>query len=383
MQPDPQLERAVSAALIRLRVRSPYLATLALFAAIAPSDEQPTGATDGRTIYLNPEYFGRLPPAGQDVALLHLVLHAALCHVARRAEREPWLWNTACDLAVNGILAQQQGLKLPDTLLRDPELERWSVEEIYEFLLVHPSRAPLLEEPDLLDAAPDDSWKAGYGLDDPTQPPAAAQQTYWRKARDQAEVIAIAAGSELSPGLRRELGTLEPGKLDWRAHLWRFLVRTPTDFQGYDRRFIHSGLYLDALEGESARVHIAIDTSGSMSTPLVSMVMSEAQGIVSAYPYLVCELYFADTALHGPHLLRADSAPPIPEGGGGTDFRPFFAEVERPERRDWNAVCVYLTDGHGQFPDEAPALPTLWIVTPGGRDLEDFPFGETVRIMPD
>ena len=42
-------------------------------------------------------------------------------------------------------------------------------------------------------------------------------------------------------------------------------MQTPNDFQGYDRRFIWNGLYIDALVGESVQVYVAIDTSGSIS----------------------------------------------------------------------------------------------------------------------
>ena len=45
-------------------------------------------------------------------------------------------------------------------------------------------------------------------------------------------------------------------------------------------------------------------------------------------------------------------------------------------------VAIYLTDGYGPFPDPAPKLPTLWVVTPGGLALEKFPFGERVRLLP-
>ncbi|MDJ0712864.1 MAG: hypothetical protein QNJ54_01430 [Prochloraceae cyanobacterium] len=44
-------------------------------------------------------------------------------------------------------------------------------------------------------------------------------------------------------------------------------------------------------------------------------------------------------------------------------------------------VCVYLTDGYGDFPPEPPELPVLWVVTLGGLDLSEFPFGEAVRLL--
>ncbi|MGY6528538.1 MAG: hypothetical protein ACXITR_01285 [Cyanobacterium sp.] len=44
-------------------------------------------------------------------------------------------------------------------------------------------------------------------------------------------------------------------------------------------------------------------------------------------------------------------------------------------------VCIYLTDGYGCFPDNVPSLPVLWVVCAGGLDLQEFPFGETVRLL--
>jgi hypothetical protein len=44
------------------------------------------------------------------------------------------------------------------------------------------------------------------------------------------------------------------------------------------------------------------------------------------------------------------------------------------------AVLVYLTDGFGTFPNETPDHPTLWVVTPGGLESENFPFGNVVRL---
>ena len=43
-------------------------------------------------------------------------------------------------------------------------------------------------------------------------------------------------------------------------------------------------------------------------------------------------------------------------------------------------MLVYLTDGFGEFPAEAPAHPTLWAITAGGIDAGLVPFGEVVRL---
>ena len=105
----------------------------------------------------------------------------------------------------------------------------------------------------------------------------------------------------------------------------------------------------------------------------------EVLGILRAYPHLTGVLYYADAALHGPFMLSDPLPPPV--GGGGTDFRPFFEAVDQAASPFGDGVCVYLTDGAGTFPAEPPPLPVLWVVTPGGRDLAAFPFGEAVRLL--
>jgi len=72
---------------------------------------------------------------------------------------------------------------------------------------------------------------------------------------------------------------------------------------------------------------------------------------------------------------------PPPEGGGGTDFRPFFDAIAATWGGQNEAVCVYLTDGYGDFPEKIPQLPILWVIIPGGLDTDEFPYGEVVRLQ--
>lgn len=64
-----------------------------------------------------------------------------------------------------------------------------------------------------------------------------------------------------------------------------------------------------------------------------------------------------------------------------TDFCPFFQAAADHWSQDQEAVCVYLTDGYGDFPEEPPELPVLWVVTPGGAQDDAFPFGEVCRLL--
>jgi predicted metal-dependent peptidase len=199
---------------------------------------------------------------------------------------------------------------------------------------------------------------------------------------DQARTVArtTVAGREPA-GIARELGAIGAAQLDWRTYLWRYLTQTPTDFGSYDRRFVGDELYLETLAGESARVLVAIDTSGSVAGADVQAFLGELRGILQAYPLLRCELYYADAAIYGPYALTARDPIPPPAGGGGTDFRPFLAAADQHQFAASTTVAIYLTDGYGSFPERAPRVPVLWVVTPGGRDLGQFPFGETVRLL--
>jgi predicted metal-dependent peptidase len=186
---------------------------------------------------------------------------------------------------------------------------------------------------------------------------------------------------QLPAHLAREFGQAQAPQLDWRSYLWRFLVQTPTDFAGFDRRFVGQRLYLETLTGESVRVHVCVDTSGSIRAAHLQVFVNEVQAILSAYPHIRCDLYYADSQLHGPYTLAAHGVVPPAEGGGGTDFRPFFHQVASQQDTWTPTLAVYLTDGFGPFPPQPPAFPVLWVVTPGGRALEQFPFGEAVRLL--
>jgi len=195
-------------------------------------------------------------------------------------------------------------------------------------------------------------------------------------------VLASSQGQgSLPAGMLRHLGEVADPQIDWRSQLWRYLVRTPTDFSGFDRRFLHCGLYLDHLEGESVQVFVCIDTSGSIDDEQMSLFIGEVSGILSSYPMLDCRLWYADAECYGPYEIGSMHEIPQPEGGGGTDFRPFFQAAMEAWSGDQEAICVYLTDGYGAFPEEAPQLPVLWVIVPGGLPSEEIPYGEISRLI--
>lgn len=397
MELDANLKKKLSASILRITERSAFFATLALYARLEASEQIPTAATDGKTIFVNPAFINQLTTPEQDGVLLHEVLHAALLHVTRRAGRQPELWNIAADVVINGMLVKE-GYQLPEGHVRNELVEHLSTEEVYEVLLKKAELQPL-QMVDLIDQAPGDASAEGQAGEKPSdqagkpkagEKPGAksghetkeAIEGHWRKAIEQAQVAAktLAAG-KLPAGLQRELPNAIAPQLDWRTYLWRYLTQTPTDFQDFDRRFVGQGMYLDTLAGESVKVLVCIDTSGSIANDEMQIFVSELREILGAYPHLRCELFYADAALYGPYALHVNSPLPPPQGGGGTDFRPFFERIATHQFLAGNTVAIYLTDGYGDFPDRPPRCPVLWVVAPGGLDLDKFPFGEALRLL--
>jgi predicted metal-dependent peptidase len=372
--------KLISASLLRLRMKSPFFVTLAMFARFIPSQTIPTAATDGRDIFFNPEFLRSLPSNQQDGVILHEVLHAALLHPLRLSGRDPELWNIAADIVVNGMIALQNGFELPPGGLRDQKLEHFSVEEVYQLLRSQGKHRFHLADLDLL-AVNSEVTKVPL-VSGECQNSINTLTAHWQQALQQATVIArTGLSGKLPDGIDRELSTIVNPQLDWRSYLWRYLVQTAIDFQGFDRRFVGRGIYLEALVGESVRVYVAVDTSRSVEEATLQLFLNEVQGILGSYPHLECELYYVDSDAHGPYSLTPNSTLPVPQGGGGTSFVPFFDRVNQIWDGYTQAICIYLTDGYGEFPNYQPGLPTLWVVTPGGLDLSQFPFGEAVRLI--
>ncbi|MCP9784078.1 hypothetical protein KBY83_12260 [Cyanobium sp. WKJ7-Wakatipu] len=397
----------ISATRIRLRRHSPFFAALALFVDVRFTEEVPVAATDGRLLFFHPNGYGDLPPPERDAVFLHELLHAALLHPSRRGVREPELFNIAADIVVNGMVAAEKSIALPKGAIRDTKLEHHSVEEIYELLQKNAKKKqPKLPLVDLLKpgsmglGAEQEKGEEGKGGEEgegkefgdcSSHDPAGELhdlhdrsflEAHWKQAIQQAKVLASSQGQDNLPaGILRHLGEVADPQIDWRSQLWRYLVRTPTDFSGFDRRFLHRGLYLDHLEGESVQVFVCIDTSGSIDDEQMSLFIGEVNGILSSYPMLDCRLWYADAECYGPYEIGSVHEIPQPEGGGGTDFRPFFQAAMEAWSGDQEAICVYLTDGYGDFPEEAPRLPVLWVIVPGGLQSEDIPYGEISRLI--
>jgi hypothetical protein len=118
---------------------------------------------------------------------------------------------------------------------------------------------------------------------------------------------------------------------------------------------------------------VAIDTSGSMTTPLFEQIRAELDRIRELAEVTVVE---CDRVIRKTHRLNGR----LQEinGRGGTDLRPPFAGAVIDSIRP--AVIIYFTDGRGKAPRLAPKIPVIWCLTHSAK--RPAPWGTVVHMQP-
>jgi predicted metal-dependent peptidase len=372
----------------------PFFGTLLFRLGGRPSSSIATMATDGVSLFYNPEFVDTLNAAELAGVLAHEVMHPALQHHTRRGDRNPARWNMACDYAINPMLLDA-GLTLPEDVLIDSRFRGMSAERIYNLIeederredssgqsesqTGNGSSAPKGDSVQNDEAgneaqAPSTPGGVGQVLDAPepggeSGPSVSEQAREWQIAVEQAEMVAKVAG-KLPGGAVRALETSQAAKVDWRELLRRaWSDTTPSDYSWTrpNRRHVWAGLYLPGITSEGVgEIAIAVDCSGSVGPRQLGLFEAEIRSILAGQrPRLVHVLYF-DAAVKKVETYQAGQPVSLsPVGGGGTDFRPCF---------DWLAeqaiipqTLVFLTDLCGAFPSEAPTYPVIWASTAARR----------------
>ncbi len=414
------MDQRISSYLLQLRRHHPFLATISLMATYQFDAQTDNITADGKSIQINPDYFQQLAIDEKNGLLLHATLHNALLHPIRCGVRDLQIWNIAADIVVNQIIIEAGAFKPPPNTAVEPKYADLSVEQVYEKLCVvakqlagsaaqkssnsqqqqktggggksgSPDQSAEQIANDLLSqiypAIADLQGKPPQQSNSQSHPQAQRDQkaleNHWKAAFKKAEAVQRLHQKnrgQLPAGLLREIDTLYQPELDWKTLLWRFVSKTPCDYSGYDRRFLYQKLYLEQLESESLTLIVAIDTSGSIEKEELSQFISELSAILNAYPFIEATLFYVDAEVYGPYPIDANFELPPICGDGGTDFRDLFRIAEQQRSPFDDMLCIYMTDGDGEFPAHAPSMPVLWVVCNGGLESHRFPFGEVARL---
>lgn len=141
------LGRRLLAARGRILAEHGFYGLLLMHMKFAIGDELDTAWVSRDTITFNPEFSDTLNADELCFVLEHEVLHAALGHLERIGDRDPNLWNLACDIVVNSNIKHSNGDDPASITLRCGAGEsfhlapngregwRYTADEVYEMLM--------------------------------------------------------------------------------------------------------------------------------------------------------------------------------------------------------------------------------------------------------
>ncbi|MCD8340927.1 MAG: VWA-like domain-containing protein [Clostridiales bacterium] len=376
--------------------------------------------TDGVNILYNPTFLMKLYQ--EDLVLLnryylHMVLHCMFRHELNRGDRDPDLWDMACDIAAENVLdgIDNRAVNLMQSAFREEmydrlhedakvltaeavyrSLSRWHVSyeeqlrirqeffrDDHQFWPKDPNQEQQEQE--------QDGDASGEG--DRRQLEAQRQEIEgkWKhidqKTQTNLETFFAEHGTE-AEGLLKTIRVENRERYDYARFLRRFVSlreEMKVDPDSFDYAFYAYGLELygdipliEPLEyQESQKIQdfvIVIDTSDSCSDGVIEAFLGETQTILhhqdAFFQHMNLHIIQADaavqmdTVLHSPAEFDRFVDSFTVKGYGGTDFRPAFAYVDRllaqGQLRELKGL-LYFTDGFGDYPQRKPAYETAFV----------------------
>jgi len=413
---DPRISKQRSA----LVLDQPFFGALSLRLKVVEDPSCKTFWTDGESLGYNPAYLAGLNDLETRGILAHEILHVANGHCWRQGDRDPGLWNDACDYAINPIV-YDAGMQLPKGGLFDARFRGKSAEEIYGILAQEKRQKEKQQGKGKQDGGKPDAQPGQKPGDTPggSSPPQSANgantpsatpepgtspeaapscgEVRQYKADDKSQkeadwkvaVLQAAKAAKMRGGLGGSLEgmvqlAVEP-VVDWRAILQRFAQESsPTDysFAMPNRRYLHMGLYLPSLNEPAVGDAVFVrDASGS--------VFDETQAQFDAEILVVNEtvrprrliVLDCDTRVKQVQIFERGDAVKLPpvRGGGGTSFVDPFKRLA--DEGIHPTFLVYLTDMDGAFPTDVPSYPVLWASTVPLKRAKPAPFGEMMEVI--
>ncbi|MGW6195433.1 vWA domain-containing protein [Kribbella sp. NPDC055110] len=305
-------------------------------------------------IYVNP--LTSLTQSEWRFVMAHEMLHAALRHGERVGGRDPYLWNVAADLVINGWLLEMGVGTLPDGGLYDPALKGMSAEEVYDRITTDLRRYRKL------------ATLRGVGLGDVLGHPlphsgeaarAAGLDDIYRRALSTGLAYHDPARGTLPAGLVEEIRALDHPPLAWDAQLARWFeehvpaVEKTRTYARASRR--QSGTpdiprpgWIRPVELERLPTYgVVLDTSGSMDRELLGKALGAIASYSRARDVPAARVVYCDAAAYDAGYVPVDDIAGRVKvhGRGGTVLQPGVDLLERADDFPVHGPILLITDG--------------------------------------
>lgn len=321
----------------------------------------PTAAVDGKTIFINPEFFMDLTLDERVFLILHEALHVAYLHITRRGTREHRKWNKAGDYVINGHLIAR-GFKMPEGGLHDRKYDGMHTDAVYVLLPDEPANES--DPSDIMEPA-----ETGNGSTD-------------QQVRDDLEheieqiLVRAAIRSEQEkdkpgtiPGdIEIFLKKLTKPELPWHRILQKYintLSKTDYSFKRPNKRFIPH-LYMPSLRSETLMdIAIAVDTSGSVSDEDFNKFISNTAHIFKMMKPQRITLIQFDTEIKAVDEIKSfhDLMRVRFTGRGCTNINPVVDWYNQHPSR----LLLVFTDGGFHAPKNEVKKDLIWLIHNNSR----------------
>ena len=396
----------VIVARVGLLLRHPFFGNMATRMRVQNCDDWcPTAATDGRNLYYNTQFFNMLTNKQIEFVIAHEILHCVFDHIVRREDREPRIYNIACDYLVNNLLVRDKIGERVDQIqiFQDFKYDNWSSEDVYDDIKDKHDDEELEALGQLLDEHVD--WEKDGDEGEGNNAPGAGDKegkgkgkgrpTYskdeLKKIRDEIKESMItsaqSAGAGNTPGeIARMIKELTEPKMNWRELLRQQIqstIKSDFTFSRPSRKGWHTGAILPGMNfQDTIDVCIGIDMSGSIGDIQAKDFLGEVKGIMDEYQDYKIKVWCFDTAVYNEQDFTADGGEDLTEyeifGGGGTDFMANWTYM-----KDQDYVpkkLIMFTDGYAWDSWGDPDYCDTVFVIHSNRDKNlQAPFGQTAH----
>lgn len=378
-----------------------------------------TMATDGKRMYVWPQYVLYNPIEVLIGTILHEMFHIILLHVPRATDYHPQLANIAMDYVVNMMVndfaidnIKTYGINRQTPLdealyskmawyvpcppyyhsneYRDNNGDPMLWERVYDILLKKqdPETQKRLSVGQSIDEATDgkglDSasgqmhddhgvWKGNKPKDEDGE--GTERNVSESEIKDMIREAYVQANVDKNPGkmpagMRKMIDEYLHPRMPWQRLVQNYLK--PADgwfgYQPGDTRFADPVPWF-IPDHKLRYILVTIDTSGSMSDVEVAKAVAETRNLLRGFPQTKGILCMCDYGVSYWDDLDKTYNLNQRSGYGGTSFTPPFEEVIKRKLKDQIDLHIYFTDGYGEFPtgdwlkkNQIP-FDTLWVIT--------------------
>ena len=390
-----------------------------------------TMATDGKVLLYSEKFIEEHDEKTLSAVIIHEVLHVIFEHPYNRGDRNPKLWNVACDYCINEYVTQELHMSLPANALLDRQYFGMSEYKIYSILdnddeALQKAKDQMTEsdmpqdenadnsadtssnaegdqeETDKYSDIPDSIGEIIDPTDEEGKPLDEAKKQDLVKVLKrniyQAEKLASFDGSSDLRGIVEKININNINWLDYVSVWLTDIFGEDQSYQRPDKNHIHRGVYLPStisLE-DGGELAVAIDTSGSVCQEELNFYASVIEQLCQELNITRLRVCYCDTHVHKNKdgdwwdtfdIEAGEEVTLEARGFGGTNFNPPFKLLnEFSEDTENISAFIYFTDGYGQVDIEnEPDVPTLWAITTYNNDIADYqkqgmPFGDFVPV---